>query len=524
MHRRFYSCYRVIIATTQSFTMIVGIVVIVVVTSRPDRSVNLVAGVAEKIKDFLDVDAKGSLVENFDLVREVMLYSYLLFTSGMILSALTRYVRQCKNMSMTMGGRLFLSLYFLCHLVARLTLYIAMFSTAESTDETKPSLSLLPSAITGFLIFFAHFIVIYYFKFRFVPNFQSSDVMERLVHALVNTLVAVPYMPWNVDKIQVKISHKQDHVCTYISAECFHFQLDMKNTALRLARRQSLPTPRTKKRPIPPMLQKQNSTNSFAFPNIGDALVAEIGDMNEKITTWWWENPSRVLSADDAVARAKESAVLGTMREDSIREIHRDLDKLKFINKELYNPQKTKMEYFWLIGFHFLFSAFALVLEIVNGGTYTKSGLYYSWDVRLGSFMMGIVFLLLYYKKYHPLRDLVSTSGCRPQIFCPIFWCCVKDAPLKAIPEEDVVRAFLAPPPPPTAILSPTDSGDGKSPEKETREIQTQTSLVSEKSAVSLSSRSNGAPTKKSSQPCTTVAEEEKEEDPDLPKVVIKER
>lgn len=309
----------------------------------------------------------------------------------------------------------------------------------------------------------------------------------------------------------------------------------MKITALRLARRQSLPTPKTKGRLAPP-LQKQNSASSFVFPNIVDALVAETGDLNEKITAWWWEDPSRNLSADEAVARSGESKVLSQMQDDSnIRETHKDLDKLGFINKELYNPQKTKMEYFWLIIFHFMFSGFALVLEIVNGGTYTKSGLYYSWDVRLGAFMMGIFFLLLYYKKYHPLRDLVSTSPCRPQYFCPIFCCCVKDDPLKSIPEEDVVRAFLAPPPPPTGILSPSgsDKGDGeesKSPEKETREIQTQTSLVSEKSVTSLANRKDGA---KMTQQCATVAEEDtavtrnesnEAAEVELPKIIVKER
>jgi hypothetical protein len=40
-----------------------------------------------------------------------------------------------------------------------------------------------------------------------------------------------------------------------------------------------------------------------------------------------------------------------------------------------------------------------LVVEVTNGGTSTASGLYYSWDVRLASFIMGFIFLMLYYKR-----------------------------------------------------------------------------------------------------------------------------
>jgi hypothetical protein len=103
-----------------------------------------------------------------------------------------------------------------------------------------------------------------------------------------------------------------------------------------------------------------------------------------------------------------------------------------------------------------------------------------------------------------------------------------------------VVRAFLAPPPPPDSVLSPkgSDRGDGeKSPEKETREIQTQTSMVSEKSAVSVASskKSNGKAKSSSNRPFSVVNEEEDsansssstgktEDESQMPQVVVKER
>jgi hypothetical protein len=41
---------------------------------------------------------------------------------------------------------------------------------------------------------------------------------------------------------------------------------------------------------------------------------------------------------------------------------------------------------------------------VINGGVWTSQGHYYSWDIRLASLLLALVFLLMYYKKYHILR------------------------------------------------------------------------------------------------------------------------
>ena len=51
----------------------------------------------------------------------------------------------------------------------------------------------------------------------------------------------------------------------------------------------------------------------------------------------------------------------------------------------------------------------ALGIEVANGGIQTNKGLYYSWDIRLSTFFLGLIFLALYYKKYHLLHELVRT-------------------------------------------------------------------------------------------------------------------
>ena len=89
------------------------------------------------------------------------------------------------------------------------------------------------------------------------------------------------------------------------------------------------------------------------------------------------------------------------MGEDAVKGTFEDLEKSGFINKRLRLPQRTKREYFWLLIMHVLFSLVALIVEVLNGGNHLKSTgqVYYSWDVRLVSFVLGLVFLLIYYKR-----------------------------------------------------------------------------------------------------------------------------
>ena len=57
-----------------------------------------------------------------------------------------------------------------------------------------------------------------------------------------------------------------------------------------------------------------------------------------------------------------------------------------------------------------LFSTVALTVELVNGGTKLQSTgrVYYTWDIRAYLFVLGLVFLLIYYKRYRVTIQLVQ--------------------------------------------------------------------------------------------------------------------
>lgn len=200
-------------------------------------------------------------------------------------------------------------------------------------------------------------------------------------------------------------------------------------------------------------------------------LVQEVGDLRERITKLYWENPSEKLTLEQVKERMH--AKLGvSFSEEDLKITFDDLESKGFINKELYHPQKTKREYFWLAVFHMIASGVALIIEWVNGGSKLRSGdaLYYSWDLRLGLFFLGFIFLIFYYKKYHLLYELYNENQCCNCLRCfPIVCCGEKQKPLTAMPDEVEVIKYMKNP----IVNAIDDETDAK-----VTSVMTQTSLV----------------------------------------------
>ena len=64
-------------------------------------------------------------------------------------------------------------------------------------------------------------------------------------------------------------------------------------------------------------------------------------------------------------------------------------------------------------------------------------GHYYSWDVRLATFSLAVLSLLLYYKRYHLTKDVIDSPRCGGWLnYLPVCLCCAKDTPMKAMENE----------------------------------------------------------------------------------------
>lgn len=463
LHRRIYSCYRITYASIQTFSVMMGMIVIIFVDAKPSRRDNNVLGAfAQRVRDFFQVgQTEDSFLVDLDIVRNVVLGGSIGYSFIIIISALLRYVNQCKGTYLSCTGKVFLLLYFGCHLTARVALFLGMTVTAQNTGN------LFPVTLIATCLFLFHAIIIYYFKWRFVKCFKESRLVERVVHVLANTIVAIPYMKWNVDVIQAK---------TPSTFNLHHRSLSFPMTM--------------KRRPVsePSRLETSRQPDIANFCQIITApLVKEVGNVRQTLIDLWWNKPQRNLQLTNI--RQELPLTLSSLTDEDLKEEITYVSENGYVNFPLYHPHRTKLEYFYLILIHFVVNCISFALEVINGGTPTQSGPYYSWDVRIATFSLGIIFLALYYKHYHILYDFNVGGCCDWENYWSVIFCVSSGEPLKAPLREEKMRTYLHPelnPPPPSNesdiqdCKCPIPSHNGNRPALGAATVTTQTSVIDE--------------------------------------------
>ena len=100
LNKRYYSYYRVVQATLESFVVLTVLLLIMVVAPAPNRLTrnnrNLWKIVAEKLAEFLDANRTqdNGLIGTLDLTNSLAFYSAVLYSVTMIITAIARYVFQ----------------------------------------------------------------------------------------------------------------------------------------------------------------------------------------------------------------------------------------------------------------------------------------------------------------------------------------------------------------------------------------------------------------------------------------------
>ena len=135
-----------------SFSVFNALLLILLVSPRPDRKINLLAGINPRIAEFLGQNTREEensgilfgtgLISNF--VSDIAFFVSISYSVIMVISALARYVFQCKNKNMTVKGQFCYGIYIASNLVARSTVSIAMFSTAEALGKPNYDLKDVP--------------------------------------------------------------------------------------------------------------------------------------------------------------------------------------------------------------------------------------------------------------------------------------------------------------------------------------------------------------------------------------------
>ena len=139
-----------------------------------------------------------------------------------------------------------------------------------------------------------------------------------------------------------------------------------------------------------PDARKPGMIDLFGPPNLFQMESKRV--IGDKLMKIWWDNPAEKITVEIAKEKLVE---LKLGNAEHIEEVVQTLNDKGLINKKLFNPRRTKKEYFWLLIFFVFFNLAAFGIEFANDGAKLSisNGNYYSWDVRSGTFVMGLIFL-----------------------------------------------------------------------------------------------------------------------------------
>ena len=190
-YSRLYSYYRVVHAVVASVSFVVTTFLIVIVTKD-----SLYKGISSKFKAFLQISdiTKPSIVSLYFYSAAIFL---VICSVLMVVTALSRYLFHSKGQNMTLKGQWFIGLYFMCHLTTRVTVMVALFTTAEQGAEVK--VTTMAAAGISLALLTLHFAFIWGYKWKFIEEFKRSDFVQKFVHVLVNTLLVVPFSTVDIE-------------------------------------------------------------------------------------------------------------------------------------------------------------------------------------------------------------------------------------------------------------------------------------------------------------------------------------
>ena len=404
---KFYSYFRIVSASIESYFAIV--ILIVIFTCDNGDPGSLSHAMSERMKYFLLImrnpeEDLNSFTQHLHTARLCVFSMFILYSFLMTIFSLVNYVNVHKDEQMTWSSKLCLAIYFACHLVTRITLASALYVTPhleEHLDDSK-FISKMPASIFGVIFFFFHFLLIYWYKHQKIDEFQKADTLEKFIHVLVNTLVVIPFRP-SRNSIIPKASHSKIYESHGLLSETNKtWQEDDYTCYVNIV--------------------SSECTNKIRLTND-----------NKKIEKMWWKNIDKDLTFENI-----QKMLPKRTDPNEVQKVKEYLCDNGYINKKFYCPPRpTKQEYFWLLLFHLLVNGLSLIIEWYNGGVTTKKGRYISWDIRLGSFVLGLIFLWLYYKRYHLVKFLSSAQKFRDRFkLFFIFICKEQGNVMKAIPNS----------------------------------------------------------------------------------------
>merc|ERR1711915_783266 len=307
----------------------------------------------------------------------------------------------------------------------------------------EPVISLPIATFLFLLILLLRFVVTYFYKMKFVRDWKLGSVVDKWINVLVNTLVVIPFI-FQTEPIRVLKEIERKFASSPETTQQKRDSLNGKAKSLRLITGVDSYGKKT---------ENAESLSGFVMPNMNFFTAPLLyDDFRAEIRKIWWSNPTQKLDVETIKKKMYEDRgmriILNTMKKEDVdQNISITLEHLEYIgmvNCPLLNPRQTKREYFWLLLFVLGENLIALCIELASGGVWTSQGHYYSWDIRLATLGLGCCFLIVYYKKYHPTRDLTYYPACGGWLHgLPVCLCCKEETAVTAPPDEIAMERML---------------------------------------------------------------------------------
>ena len=210
-YRKLYSYYRVVSAVVESCTVLVCLLLLLFVTGRPGREINLIKGVENKLYSFFEVDVSDTsgLLSQLNIKRDIVIFSSIGFSLLVILTALRHYWYESKNRGISVRGQVCLGHYLLFLTINKVTTATSLLATTEPTNDkgaTDPNLSLPGAVVILGLLSLLRLGLVYVYKRWFSVGrngpqdekrklgWDYGEAPDKMINIIVNCLVVTPFM------------------------------------------------------------------------------------------------------------------------------------------------------------------------------------------------------------------------------------------------------------------------------------------------------------------------------------------
>jgi len=169
-----------------SGTLLILQLLLLLVTGRSNREINLVEGVEQKLYSFFNIKNSSGFLSELNVMRDVVILGSVLYSVAIILTALVKYWYQSKNLSIFLKGEepqvtlLAAVILFAILTMIRISLvyvYKRFFSAGQNGWERCRKGNLGEDSIK-----------------RVPRGWKMRDMVDKWINVLINTVVVTPFM------------------------------------------------------------------------------------------------------------------------------------------------------------------------------------------------------------------------------------------------------------------------------------------------------------------------------------------